>query len=312
MDISCSFKVSIVGVGRVGTTAAYAMMLDGTPTDIVLLARDKKKAVGEKLDLEHALPFIDYVNIVATDDYADIAGSHLVVITAGAAQQPGETRLDLCNKNLAILQEILPKVNQAAPDAVILIIANPVDVLTFWAHQIVPNAKGRIFGSGTMLDTARFRYHIGEAIGINPKNIHAYLLGEHGDSSFPVYANATIGGQRLMDLSGMSLQVIQDAYTKSRDAAYKIIEAKGATFYAIGVVATKIMEAIFSDAKTVFPLSVPLNNYYGHTGVALSVPCVLGTRGIERVLEIDLSKEEQEHLATSVQSLQQFCTIKEG
>ncbi|HKY74177.1 MAG TPA: L-lactate dehydrogenase [Patescibacteria group bacterium] len=312
MDISCSFKVSIVGVGRVGTTAAYAMMLDGTPTDIVLLARDKQKAIGEKLDLEHALPFLDYVNIIATDDYADIANSRLVVITAGAAQQPGETRLDLCNKNLAILQDILPKVNQAAPNAVVLIIANPVDVLTFWAHQIVPNAKGRIFGSGTTLDTARFRYHIGEAIGINPKSIHAYVLGEHGDSSFPVYANATIGGQLLMNLPGMNLQIIQDAYTKSRDAANKIIESKGATFYAIGVVATKIMEAIFSDAKTVFPLSVPLDNYYGHAGVALSVPCVLGARGVERVLEIDLSNEEQEHLAVSAQKLQQFCTIKEG
>lgn len=306
MNISCSFKVSIVGLGKVGMSAAYAMMLDGTPTEIVLVSREKEKAVGEKLDLEHALPFLDYVTITATDDYADIAGSRLVVITAGAAQKPGETRLNLCDNNRKILEEILPKIEAAAPDALILIVSNPVDVLTYHAHHIIPHAKGRIFGSGTMLDTARFKFHLAEYLHINPKSVHAYVLGEHGDSSFPVYAHATVGGQKLMDFEGMSVEVIQDAYTKARQAAYNIIQAKGATYYAIGVVATKIMEAIFSDAKTVFPLSVPLENYYGHSGVSLSVPCVLGARGIERVLHLDLSQEEQEHLAKSVAVLQEY------
>lgn len=306
MNISCSFKVAIVGLGKVGMSAAYAMMLDGTPTDIVLLAREKEKALGEKLDLEHALPFLDYVNIIATNDYADLAGAHLVVVTAGAAQKPGETRLDLCANNRAIMADILPKINAAAPDALILMIANPVDVLVQFANSILPNAKGRIFGSGTMLDTARFRFHLAETLHVNPRSVHAYVLGEHGDSSFPVYANATVGGQKLMEFPGINDQVIKDAYQKARDAAYNIIKAKGATYYAIGVVATKIMEAVFSDAKTVLPLSVPLDNYYGLSGVSLSVPCILGARGIEQVLHLDLSQEEQANLKKSAETLSQY------
>ncbi|MBI5151383.1 MAG: L-lactate dehydrogenase [Candidatus Pacebacteria bacterium] len=306
MNISCSFKVAIVGLGKVGMSAAYAMMLEGTPTDIILLARDKEKAIGEKLDLEHALPFLDFVNIIATDDYADLAGTHLVIVTAGAAQKPGETRLDLCANNRAIMAEILPKINAAAPDAIILMIANPVDVLVQFANSILPNAKGRIFGSGTMLDTARFRFHLAETLHVNPRSVHAYVLGEHGDSSFPVYANATVGGQKLMEFPGMSAEIIQDAYKKAREAAYNIIKAKGATYYAIGVVATKIMEAVFSDAKTVLPLSVPLDNYYGLSGVSLSVPCILGARGIEQVLHLDLSQEEQANLKKSAETLAQY------
>lgn len=307
MRLPNTFKVSIVGIGKVGATVAYAMMLDGTPSELVLVARDKKKAEGEKLDLEHGLPFLDYVKIVATDDYADVAGSNLVVITAGVAQKPGETRLDLCKNNTAILEGILPKIVAAEPNALVLIIANPVDVLTNIAHQIVPQAAGRIFGSGTTLDTARFRYHLGENMKVNPKSIHAYVLGEHGDTSFPVYQYATVGGTRLLDYPGMTKEIIQQSYDLARKAAYSIIESKGATYYAIGVVATKLMETICSDAKTIFPLSVPLHNYYGHSGVSLSVPCVLGKNGIAKVLRIDLSPEEEENLALSVKTLKQYC-----
>jgi len=305
--ISNSFKVSIIGAGRVGTTAAFTMLLDGTPTEIVLYGRDKQKMLGEKLDLEHALPFLDYVNIVATDSFDDIAGSHLIVYTAGAAQAPGETRLDLFKKNLDILEKVLPEVNQVAPDALIAIIANPVDVLTYHAHQIIPSASKRIFGSGTMLDTARFRFHLAEKMKVNPQSVHAYILGEHGDSSFPVYAFGTVGGQRILDFPNIDKQNIFDAFEKARKAAYNIIKAKGSTYYAIGVVAKKIMETIFSDAKTVLPLSVPLHDYHGHSGVSLSVPCVLGADGIEKVLNIELSPEEQRGLAHSVKTLKQFC-----
>jgi len=307
LPISDSFKVSIIGAGRVGATAAFTMMLDGTPTEIVLYGRDRKKMLGEKLDLEHALPFLDYVNIVATDSFDQVANSHLIVYTAGAAQNPGETRLDLCKKNLEILEKTLPEINQVAPDALILIIANPVDVLTYHAHRIIPNANRRVFGSGTMLDTARFRFHLAEKIHVDPQSIHAYVLGEHGDSSFPVYAFGTVGGQRITEFPGMDKQSIFNAYNKARNAAYNIINAKGSTYYAIGVVAKRIMQTIFSDAKTVLPLSVPLHNYHGHSGVALSVPCILGANGIEKILNIDLSLEEQRGLAHSVEVLKQFC-----
>ena len=304
---SHELKVSIIGCGNVGVTAAYAMMLDGTPTEIVLVSRDLKKARGEKLDLEHALPFLDYVKITATDDYKDIAGSHLVVYTAGVAQRPGDTRLDLCDRNIAILRTILPEIMKNAPDAVLLMIANPVDILTYYANKQYPQAKGRIFGSGTMLDTARFRFHLSEKLGVDPQSVHAYILGEHGDSSFPVFAHATVGGKKLTSFDGMTDAVIKDAYTQARQAAYNIIQAKGATYYAIGIVARRIMQVIQSDAKTVLPLSVPLDGLYGEKGVSLSVPCVLGSRGVENVLEIELSAQEQAGLKKSADQLRSYC-----
>lgn len=302
-----SFGVAVVGCGKVGMTAAYAMMLSGTPTEMVLVDRNKDKAMGEKLDLEHATSLLaNYVAITGTDDYAHLSGARLVVYTAGVAQQPGQTRLDLVNTNKKILEEILPKVRTAAPEAVILIVANPVDVLTFLANKIIPDAGGKIFGSGTMLDTARFRFHLGERLNINPHSIHAYILGEHGDTSFPVYANTTVGGQKLTEMAGVTEVMIEEAYAKTRQAAYKIIEAKGATYYAIGVVVTKIMQAIFSDAKTVFPLSVPLTNYLGVSQVALSVPCILGALGVEKVLEVDLSEKEKALFEKSAATIKQY------
>lgn len=306
-----NFKVSIIGLGHVGSTTAFSMLLDGTPSELVLLAREKSKAEGEKLDLEHALPFLNYTRITATDDYADIKDSHLVVITAGAAQKPGQTRLDLITQNLAIINDIMPKILMHAPEAVVLIIANPVDVLTYRANQIAGTADNeqgtRIFGSGTMLDTARFRHHLSELLGVNSRSIHAYVLGEHGDTSFPVYENATIGGQLLVDFPGFSKEKVDEAYQLARNAAYSIIESKGATFYAIAVVATKIMKSIYSDARTVMPVSVPLHNYYGHNDVALSIPCIVGNRGVEQILNIHLSPEEQKNLSKSAKTLKEYC-----
>lgn len=325
MSETGAFKVGVVGCGRVGMTAAYAMMLSGTPTEMVLIDRNKERVQGEKLDLEHALALLpNYVNIVGTDDYQALAGASFVVYTAGVAQRPGQTRLDLVAENKKILEEILPKITLAAPEAKILVVANPVDVLTFWANKIVtpptppPSTAGRlnlrggqgeirIFGSGTMLDTARFRFYLSEILKINPHSIHAYILGEHGETAFPVYANTTVGGQKLVELPGITPEIIEAAYKKTRQAAETIIEAKGATYYAIGVVVTKIMQAIFSDAKTVYPLSVPLVDYGGLGGVALSVPCVLGRGGVEKVLAVDLSPSEKENLVKSVSALKPYC-----
>ena len=301
------FKVGIVGCGKVGMSAAYALFLQGGATEIVLHGRDKQKVLGEKYDLEHALPFVEEVDITATDSYEDLAGCHVIVYTAGAPQKEGETRLDLCVNNRAILEEALPQIHQHAPDAVILMVANPVDILTHIANEIIPDAKGRIFGSGTTLDTARFRYHLSKHIQVNARSIHAYVLGEHGDSSFPVFEHATIGGKRLLDFTEFTPEVIQDAYIQARDAAYNIIATKGASYYAIGVVISRIVKTILSDARTVLPVSVPLHNYYGHSDVSLSVPCIVGSSGIVQVLETDLSEQEQEGLARSVEALKKFC-----
>lgn len=299
-------KVAIVGTGKVGLTGAYALLLKGIADEIVLVGRDKAKIIGEKLDFEHGMTFLQPTRILATDDYADLVDSDVVVVTAGAAQKPGETRLDLAQNNLAIIESIIPKVVAAAPRAIIIIVSNPCDVLTYRAYQVANLPKGQIFGSGTCLDTARFRFHLGEMLHINSRSVHAYIIGEHGDSSFPLITSANIGGQKLSEFKNINNDRIQAAYLAARDAAYKIINAKGATFYAIGTVIAKLVETVLRDGKTVLPVSVPLHNYYGHSGVALSVPCVVGRNGIEEILRPDFSLGEEKMFARSVEAVKEY------
>lgn len=299
-------QIAIVGCGKVGMTAAYTILLQGLANKLVLHSRDKYKVVGEKLDLDHGLSFLSHAEIIATDDYRDLAESDVVIITAGAAQKAGETRLDLVNKNVAILESIVPQVVKYAPQAIQLIVANPVDVLTYHAYKIAGLPKGRIIGSGTTLDTSRFRFHLSEFLKVNPRSIHTYILGEHGDSSFPALSSGSVGGQPLMSLANFSHERALASFEQARTAAYKIIDSKGATFYAIGVVIAKIVRTIMRDNRSILPLSIPLHNYYGHYGVALSVPCVLGRRGVAETLEIKLDWQEKQALAKSVDTLRQL------
>ncbi len=301
-----SNKVAIVGCGKVGMSAAFSLIHGGVVNDLVLYGRDKKEIIGEQLDLEHGMSFLPHTRVIATDDYQDLENSDVVVITAGAAQKPGETRLDLTAKNVAILESILPEVTKYAPDAIVLLVSNPVDVLTYKAYLMANWPKGRIFGSGTTLDTARFRYHLAEFLNVNPRSIHAYILGEHGDSSFPAISNATLGGQPLMTLDSFSEDRARSAFEKAKNAAYKIIDSKGATYYGIAAVISHIVKQILLDTKSVLPLSIPLHNYYGHSGVALSVPCVIGRGGVERSLEIRLDWEEKQKLEKSVNTVKQY------
>lgn len=299
-------KVAIVGCGKVGMTAAYALLLKNVVNELVLIGRSQKEIEGEQLDLEHGLNFLGAAKITASSDYAAAKDCDVIVITAGAAQAPGETRLDLAAKNLAMIEEMIPQLVKAAPDAVIIIVSNPVDILTYRAYQIAGLPKGRIFGSGTMLDSARFRFHLSEFLKVNPKSIHAYILGEHGDSSFPAVSSAVVGGESLLSLLDYSEAKVQAAYEATRDAAYKIIAAKGATYYAIGTVISQLVEHILRDSKRVLSLSVPLHGFYDHYGVALSVPCILGRSGVEQILNIKLSWEERGRLAMSVRSLKKY------
>lgn len=302
-----NIKVGIIGLGHVGVTTAFAMLFNGAPNELVLLSRDKKKAEGEALDLEHALPFLESAEIIPTDDYKDLEGCRFVVVTAGAAQKPGETRLELVNKNVRIVEDIVPRVMKYAPDAVLLIVSNPVDVLTYRANQIAKKARpGQIFGSGTILDTARFRTHLSEKLHVNPGSIHAYILGEHGDSSFPVISSASVGGQNITELKNFSMDFALEAYEQARNAAYKIIDAKGATYYAIAAAVVEIMNAVLRDEQSVLPVSVPLENYYGLSNVALSIPCVVGRNGVERQLMASLSEEEVVKMYNSAKVLQEF------
>ena len=296
-------KVSIIGCGNVGMTSAYALLMKGVVNELVLIGRDKNKIIGEQLDLEHGSPFLHTTSITASDDYADLKNSDIVIFTAGASQKPGDTRLDLVEKNLAILEEIVPKIVKYAPDCILLIVSNPVDILTYRAYQLTGWPKGRVFGSGTTLDTARFRFHLSEFLNVNPRSIHAYVLGEHGDSSFPALFSANVGGQPIATLKNYSLDRATKAYEKVKTAAYKIIASKGATYYAIGVVVAHLVETIFANARKVLPLSIPLHGFYGIHGVALSVPCILGRDGVSATMEIKLSASEREKLYKSAEIL---------
>jgi len=297
------FKVAIIGCGNVGATAAYAMLIDGTPTELVLIDREKKKAEGLLLDFEHSMSFFEFTKIVAGDDYALCKDANLIVITAGARQKEGETRLDLIEKNRKIFQDLIPRLVKVAPQSILLIVANPVDVLTYTALKISNFPENRVFGTGTMLDTARFRFHLSERLCLNPKSIEAFILGEHGDSAFPVWSSANVAGKSLFDFPGFTKDVASTCFEETKTAAYRIINDLGYTCYSIGTVVKEIMTHIFQHSKIVVPLSVKLNNYYGHSDVALSVPCILDSTGVSSVIEIPLSEKEQEKLAESVRVL---------
>lgn len=293
-------------MGNVGSTAAYALLLGGLVDELVLYSRTKEKALGEKLDLEHGLAFLDRASVIATNDFADFEGCDVIVFTAGVSQEVGESRLDLLKKNSAIVEAIIPQVVAAAPSAIIVMVTNPVDILTYKAATLACLPQGRVFGSGTMLDTARFRYHLGDMLAINPRSIHAYILGEHGDSSFPALSSASVGGQPLGDFPSYSDAQAWQAFQMARSSASNIIKAKGATYYAIGVVIAKLIRTILKDNHSVLPVSIPLNNYYGQYNVSLSVPCIIAKQGVEQILKAKLSSKEQELFAKSAEVLKKL------
>lgn len=298
-----NYKVSIIGCGKVGMTSAYSILHDGIVNELLLVGRDKSKIIGEQLDLEHGLSFLHHAHVNATDDFADIKGSDLVIITAGAAQKPGDTRLDLASRNLKIIEDAIPKIVKYSPESIILIVSNPVDLLTYKAYKLAGLPKGRIFGSGTTLDTARFRFHLSEFLKVNPRSIHAYILGEHGDHSFPVISSASVGGQPLTTMPDFSQEKAEKAYVKARNAAYKIIASKGATYYAIGAVVAHITKIVLTDAKSILPVSVPLHDYKNISGMALSIPCIVGRDGVEKILDVKMSWEEKKKLTEAANVL---------
>ncbi len=301
-----STKLSIIGCGRVGMTLAYATLLQGLVDELVLHGRCRDPLLGEKLDLEHGMPYLPQAEITATEDYADLKDSDFIVITAGASQKPGETRLDLTEKNKKILESVLIPALDAAPNATVIIIANPVDVLTYHAYQITDKPWGSIVGSGTALDTARFRTALAETLHVSSKSIHAYILGEHGDASFPALSSATIGGQRLQSLPSYQHEEAEAAYHRTKNAAYEIIDKKGSTYYGIATVASAILHHMIRDDRVVLPLSIPLEDFHGVSDVALSVPCVVGRSGVLDTIEIKLSWDERERLHDAAKTLGSF------
>lgn len=302
-------KVGLIGVGMVGASFAYALMQRGLATELVLIDQDSARAEGEAMDLNHGLPFVRPMRIRA-GDYPDLADADVVVICAGANQRPGETRLDLLQKNAAVFRNIVPQVNEVNPNAIIVIATNPVDILTYISAEIVGLESGRVVGSGTILDTARFRYLLGTHYGVDSRSVHAYIVGEHGDSELALWSLANIGGVPLPTFKGANGQGYDEAaldgiLDQTRNAAYEIIQRKQATYYAIGLGLLTIVEAVLRDQNTVMTVASPMRGQYGVTDIAISLPTIVGRNGIAEVLNLPLSEQEQAAFQHSAETLKE-------
>jgi L-lactate dehydrogenase len=300
-------RVAVIGAGHVGATFAYTLELSGLAAEIVLVDVDRGRAVGEAMDLGHAVPFSHPTRIWA-GDYGDCAGAVVTVVAAGANQKPGETRLDLVRRNATVFADVVPRVVKANPDGLILTATNPVDVLAYEAWQLSGLPPERVIGSGTILDTARFRYLLGQHLGVDPRSVHAFIAGEHGDSEVPLWSSANVAGVRLEPYCAAQGTHFDHAtrdqlFVGTRDAAYAIINSKGATYYAVAAGLARIVEAILRDQHTVLSVSNLVRGAYGIQDVYLSLPAVVARRGVERVLQLELSPEEQAGLRRSAEVL---------
>lgn len=298
-------KISIVGAGAVGSTMAYAALMRGTARTVALYDINKAKVEAEVLDLAHGIQFMPMAEIIGSDEIEVCRDSDIVIITAGAKQKRGQTRLDLAGATIDLMKKILPPLLEVAPNAVYLMVTNPVDVVTYAALKISGLPPERIFGSGTVLDSSRLRYVLARQCGVAVQNVHAYMAGEHGDSEIPLWSSATIGGVPLLDWPGIDgrgpltavqrHEIAQEVIT----SAYRIIEGKGATNYAVGLAGTRIIEAILNDEHRVLPVSRLVTDYYGISDVCLSIPAMVGRSGCTETLSVPLSASEATGLRRS-------------
>ncbi len=302
-------KVGLVGTGMVGASFAYALMQRSVANELVLIDANRGRAEAEAQDLNHGLSFVRPMRIWA-GDYPDLEGAAVTVVTAGAAQKEGETRLQLLERNAGIFAQIIPQIVQHNPGGVILIASNPVDIMTYLSLQMSGLPPKQVIGSGTILDTARFRTLLGEHYTVDPRSVHAYIVGEHGDSEVPLWSLANIAGVRLRDFqsstgAGYDEAALQRIFENTRDAAYSIIERKGATYYAIGLGLLAIVEAILRDQHTVLTVSSLMTGQYGVDNMCVSLPSIVGAHGVEEVLNLQLSPDEEEAFQRSANTLTQ-------
>ncbi len=310
MDINLR-KIAVIGCGAVGAASAFSLMESGLYSEIVLVDVNRERAQGEAMDISHGTSLMTPMRIYA-GSYEDIADAAIIVVTAGAAQKPGETRLDLMHKNIAIFNSILKEIRRVEPKGVLLVIANPVDILTYYAARMSGLPDNRVFGSGTVLDTARLRTLLGSKLNIDSRSVHAFVIGEHGDSEIVTWSHANISGVPLPDfyaLRGMNmddLQKIEEEISNDvRNSAYEIIKRKGATCYGIGVSVRRICSAIVKDEKSILPVSTVLHGTYAIEGCALSVPAIVGKDGVEGLVPVAMSEAERIDLLKSAKILKQ-------
>ncbi len=306
-------KCAIIGCGFVGATTAFTLIEHGVFSELVLIDANNKKAEGEAMDLNHGIPFAKPVKVYA-GNYDDLSDCSLIIIAAGANQKPGETRIDLVKKNTAILKSIIPEITRRNKECILLILSNPVDILTYITLKISGFPKNRVIGSGTVLDTARLKYLLAEHLGVDSRNVHAFIIGEHGDSELAVWSSANISGIDLKDFCGLcgkctSMENIYNLYNNVRESAYKIIDSKGATYYAIAMATLRIVECIVRDEKSVIPVSTLVEGEYGINDVCMGLPSIVGKNGVERILEIPLNKNETENLLNSSREINEYIKL---
>ena len=303
-------KIALVGCGLVGMSYAYCLLNQGVCDELVLIDINRKRAEGEAMDLNHGLAFSTSHMKIYAGEYRDCSDADIVAICAGVAQKSGETRLDLLKRNASVFQSIVQPVTESGFNGIFLVATNPVDIMTRITYSLSGFNPKRVLGSGTALDTARLRYLLGESLRVDPRNVHAYVMGEHGDSEFVPWSQAMIATKPILSLCNEDddmvcreeLMRIED---EVRGAAYRIIEAKQATYYGIGMALTRITRAILGDENSVFTVSAMLRGEYGQTEVYAGVPCIINKNGIQRVLSLSLSEEEKKQFQKSCDTLRE-------
>lgn len=300
-------KVAVIGCGFVGSATTFALMQSKLFTEMVLLDIDFDKADGEAMDIAHGIPFAGQMKIYA-GNYEDIADAGIIIITAGANQKPDETRLDLVNKNIAVYKNIIPKIAVQGFEGILLIVSNPVDILTYAAVKLSGFPENRVIGAGTVLDTARLKYALSEHLGVDSRNLHSFIIGEHGDSEIAAWSSTNVSGIPLDDFCEMRghfnhAQAMREIAEDVKNSAYEIIEKKDATYYGIAMSVKRICESIVRDEKSILPVSAVMHGYYGIEGIALSMPAIVGANGVETHVPISLNEEEEKALSHSVETI---------
>lgn len=301
-------KVVLVGTGMVGMSYAYSLLNQNVCDELVLIDIDKKRAEGEAMDLNHGLAFSSSNMKIYAGEYGDCRDADIVVISAGVAQKPGESRLDLLKRNAKVFQSIIDPITASGFNGLFLVATNPVDIMTRITYALSGFNPRRVLGTGTALDTARLRYLLGEYLTVDPRNVHAYVMGEHGDSEFVPWSQAMVSTKPVLELcrelnDKVFEKHLAEIEEEVRGAAYKIIEAKKATYYGIGMAMTRITKAILGDENSVLTVSAMLKGEYGQTDVFTGVPCIINQNGIQKVLPLSLNEEEMQHLANSCKTL---------
>lgn len=302
-------KISIIGAGFVGSTTAFALIDEGLASEIVIVDINKDKAEGEAMDLSHGVSFVKPA-VIKAGDYTDTTNSDIVIITAGAPQKPGETRLDLINKNYKIMNSIVPEVVKYSPNSILLVVSNPVDILSYITYKISGFPRERVIGSGTVLDTSRFKYMLSDHFNIDTRNIHTYIMGEHGDSEIATWSMTNIAGLDIAEYCSRYCNkcdgnIRYKIHEDVKNAAYEIINKKGATYYAVALAIRRIVEAILRDENSILTISTLLEGQYGIKDIYLGVPSVLGASGVKNIVESPLNQEELSALQDSAKKLKE-------